>query len=134
VIVALAAGCGDDEDEGSSARGETSLRVGLDADGPGGEPARSRRLSCGSEEATAPACEAVESLSPFATAQRDPDAACTEIYGGPDVASVSGTLEGQALDLRLTRTDGCEISRFDAWVPLLRALFAGYRPGAGLGP
>jgi len=80
------------------------------------------------------ACELIESLSPADLYPVPPDVACTEIYGGPDTLEVTGTLRGQPVDAVLTRENGCEIARFDAWMPLLRELFSGYRPGASLSP
>ena len=46
------------------------------------------------------------------------DQICTEIYGGPEVATVTGTLDGKDVDATFTRTNGCEIGRFDAAAPL----------------
>jgi hypothetical protein len=48
------------------------------------------------------------------------DVACTEIYGGPETATVTGTLRGQQVESRFERTNGCEIARWDALDPLLR--------------
>lgn len=42
------------------------------------------------------------------------DAVCTEIYGGPEVARVTGTLSGEPVDATFSRTNGCEIDRWDA--------------------
>jgi hypothetical protein len=58
--------------------------------------------------------------------------ACTELFGGPDVATIEGQLNGDEVNAELTRSNGCEIERFDAVVPLLQALFAGYEPGAAI--
>lgn len=55
----------------------------------------------------------------------DPNQACTEIYGGPQTATVSGTLNGAPLEGTFGRADGCQIARWDR----LAALFA---PAAGL--
>jgi len=41
------------------------------------------------------------------------DRACTEIYGGPQEAIVAGTYGGRRIWIRLARSNGCEISRFD---------------------
>ena len=60
--------------------------------------------------------------------------ACTEIYGGPDVLTVEGLLEGDEVRAEFTRANGCEIERFDRWVPLLQEVFPGYEPGAQLAP
>jgi hypothetical protein len=47
------------------------------------------------------------------------DRACTQVYGGPDRAVVTGTLRGEQVSARFTRVDGCAIADYDA---LLRAL------------
>lgn len=47
------------------------------------------------------------------------DKACTMIYGGPQTASVVGTLRGSAVGAEFSRTDGCEIDR---WNQLAKAL------------
>lgn len=43
----------------------------------------------------------------------DPDRICTEIYGGPDEAHITGTLDGQPVDLVVDRADGCGIDDWD---------------------
>ena len=48
-----------------------------------------------------------------------PDAVCTELYGGPQTASVTGTLKGKPVDARFSRTDGCQIDRWDSHAALL---------------
>ena len=49
------------------------------------------------------------------------DVACTELYGGPETATVKGTLRGKAVDASFSRNNGCEISRWDAAAELLGA-------------
>lgn len=48
-----------------------------------------------------------------------PDQVCTEIYGGPDVATFEGTLGGEAISASVDRVNGCGM--FD-WDEVLRAL------------
>ncbi|MFP5311917.1 MAG: serine protease inhibitor [Actinomycetes bacterium] len=48
-----------------------------------------------------------------------PPKLCTQQYGGPQVAVVTGTFHGRAVDSTFTRTDGCEIARWKAMAPLL---------------
>ena len=138
VVAALALGagaCGDSDDDSApdaQAEGETSLAVTLDPDGPEGkEEELTEEVSCeaGSDDA---ACEAIAGLDPAALEPVSPNTACTEIYGGPDVAFLEGTIDGEEVNAALTRANGCEIERFDAAVPLLQALFPGYEPGAQL--
>lgn len=40
--------------------------------------------------------------------------ACTQQYGGPEQAHVSGTLEDDEVDARFSREDGCAIARWEA--------------------
>ncbi len=39
--------------------------------------------------------------------------ACTQIYGGPDVARMRGTLNGRSVRATFTRRDGCQIARWN---------------------
>lgn len=48
-----------------------------------------------------------------------PPRLCTQQYGGPQVAVVTGTFHGRPVDSVFTRTDGCEIARWKAMAPLL---------------
>lgn len=41
------------------------------------------------------------------------DQVCTEQYGGPDVAIITGTLDEQPVDTTVDRTNGCGISDWD---------------------
>ena len=130
-----ATGCGGDEDSsGGAFEAETAdLRIELDADGPGGEPPLAKHLVCApNADAANRGCDALLALPPDPAAPTPPGTACTEIYGGPDVLRVEGTLRGESIRAELTRGNGCEIERFDRFVPLLRDLFPGYRPGAAI--
>ena len=48
-----------------------------------------------------------------------PPKLCTQQYGGPQVAVVTGTFHGRTVHSTFTRTDGCEIARWKAMAPLL---------------
>lgn len=64
------------------------------------------------------ACRALEGMkSPFAPVP--PGTPCTEIYGGPQTATVTGTFRGEPVDTKFSRTDGCQIARWDRHVALL---------------
>lgn len=44
----------------------------------------------------------------------EPDGAlCTGLYGGPEVATIEGTVDGEAFVRNIDRTDGCGIQRWD---------------------
>jgi len=44
---------------------------------------------------------------------------CTQIYGGPQTATVRGSWGGQAVDASFSRENGCEIARWDAATAVL---------------
>ncbi len=126
----LAAACGSDSDDGSATRpvdgedayaiadltvvishpdaeevsytisclGDTAGIVG-DANGLTGEPA------CVALKST----EVVERLVQGAPG----DLVCTEQYGGPDVATITGSLGGAPVDTSIDRVDGCGIGDWD---------------------
>ncbi|MGY1639160.1 SSI family serine proteinase inhibitor [Geodermatophilus sp. SYSU D00742] len=64
------------------------------------------------------ACDHLRQLTdPFAPIPAD--AVCTEQYGGPQTAHVTGRWAGRPVDLEVSRTDGCRIAQWDSLVPLL---------------
>jgi hypothetical protein len=127
------ASCGDDDTE-SSVVDETDLTITLDADGPGGEEAQEAQVECPGAGAPQQACDALGELPEDPGAPVPADTACTEIYGGPDVVTVEGTLNGDEIDARLSRENGCEIERFDRFADVFAALFPDYEPGSAIGP
>jgi hypothetical protein len=48
-----------------------------------------------------------------------PPMLCTQQYGGPQVAVVTGTFGARQVQCRFSLTDGCEIARWHALAPLL---------------
>jgi Subtilisin inhibitor-like len=86
---------------------------------PGGKEAgksRHWKLYCERAGGTHPhpeqACEHLLKLEdPFAPTPEN--AVCTKIYGGPSVAKVKGLFRGETVDAHFSRTDGCEIARWD---------------------
>jgi hypothetical protein len=44
---------------------------------------------------------------------------CTEIYGGPQTATVTGRFRGEPVSAGFSRTDGCQVARWDAHLALL---------------
>ena len=111
--------------------GATDLIVTLDADGKGGKPPVQEAVSCPGPDK--PACEAIAALPPDPAAEVPANAACTQIYGGPDTLSLQGQINGELVDAELNRGNGCEIERFDRFVTMLQALYPDYEPGAALG-
>lgn len=41
------------------------------------------------------------------------DRVCTEVYGGPDTATVVGSIDGRPVDTVIDRTNGCGIAEWD---------------------
>ncbi len=48
----------------------------------------------------------------FFTARPDKDIICTQQYGGPQTASITGDLDGTSVLASFALTDGCQISRW----------------------
>jgi len=66
------------------------------------------------------ACRLLKSLrSPFAPVP--PTVACSQIYGGPQVALVRGTFQGRRVWATFTRTDGCQTERWNRVAFLFRS-------------
>jgi hypothetical protein len=106
---------------GSTTQADNDLQIEIDR-GDGKGPER-YTLSClGSASGSHPdpqaACAHLASLpDPFAPIPTD--AVCTELYGGPQTAHITGVWGGKPVDLELSRTDGCRISQWDRLGPLL---------------
>ncbi|GAB3553732.1 hypothetical protein GCM10027404_26800 [Arthrobacter tumbae] len=68
------------------------------------------------------ACAAVKRLgAAFFNAQPDPNQMCTQQYGGPQTATVKGTVDGHRVYASFAATDGCEIARWNALETILGA-------------
>jgi predicted small secreted protein len=105
---------------GATQGGTTELTIAVSAGGGRGE--RTYSLVCdpagGDHPDPGAACRLLSELKdPFAPVP--PDAMCTEIYGGPQTATVTGTLRGEPVTARFSRTDGCQIARWDKHAVLL---------------
>lgn len=79
-------------------------------------------LTCAPEGGDHPnvtaACNAL-ARSGGAAAFRLPPQPCTMQYGGPATATVTGTVDGTAVNAQLAQNDGCHISQWNALAPLL---------------
>jgi len=116
ICVSLAA-CGD-EAKSAGSDNATKLTVRVDGDGKGPTKARTLELTCRPDDKSA-ACLAAAKLSAADLAPTPADTACTQIYGGPETATIKGTLNGEPVDAKFSRTDGCEIKRWETASPLL---------------
>ena len=100
----------------------TSLEISISAGGKDG-PTKLWTLSCprgGTLPQPTRACSRLDAVDkPFAPVPKN--VACTEVYGGPQVADVSGRFHGRPVNAHFTRTDGCQINRWNKF----RFLFPG---------
>jgi len=89
---------------------------------------RRAKLTCRDETATAtgylkraPArhCRRAFKLARFLAARPAPDRVCTQVYGGPETARVTGRAGDRAVDRRFHRADGCGIADWDRMGSLL---------------
>jgi hypothetical protein len=117
LICASLAACGD-EAKSAGSGDVTKLTVRVDGDGRGPTKERKLELTCAKADES-DACAAASKLTAADLAATPADTACTQIYGGPETASIKGTLNGEQVDATFKRTDGCEIKRWDTVSPLL---------------
>jgi hypothetical protein len=100
-----------------------------DASGARGGAPMTYELRCAPTGGTHPdAAAACSRLDEVAGEGRDPfspvpsDRMCTQIYGGPATAHITGSWRGRAVDATFDRRNGCEIARWRDLVPVLPAL------------
>jgi hypothetical protein len=111
----LAAACGSESPAGTAPA--TNLAVTVDQDGPkGSQPAKTVRLRC-----PGAGCALTKRVTPKDFAPPRPDVMCSMIYGGPETATVRGTLRGSHVQASFSRTDGCQTSRWERVKALLAA-------------
>ncbi|HWI07774.1 MAG TPA: hypothetical protein VNT54_09695 [Solirubrobacteraceae bacterium] len=65
-------------------------------------------------------CARVRGLRDLLTREPDRTRACTQIYGGPQTARVTGTIGDEKVDRRFSRTNGCEIADYRRAAGMLR--------------
>ena len=119
-LAVLLAGCGSESDTGSSPP-LFDLVVTFWPEGSP-EPVVRATLTCEPAGGTHPdpeaACAALlaneQALDPVSG-----DVACTEIYGGPQEATIVGRGREVNLNAALNRTNGCEIDRWEKLKPVV---------------
>ncbi len=116
-----AGGSGDPAAGGGASRADDELVVTVDRGD--GSPSEEWTLSClgvveGSHPDAKAACAHLAGLEdPFAPLPDD--VVCTEQYGGPQTAHVTGRWNGEPVDVEFARSNGCLIAQWDAVGPLL---------------
>jgi hypothetical protein len=127
-ILVAAVGCGAGQSAPAAAP-ETDLAISFwDQGRERGTPKR-WTLRCDPAAGTLPrratACSKLARLAkPFAPTPKG--MACTDIYGGPQQAVITGTFEGRRIWVQLSARNGCEIARWNR----LKFLVGGASPGA----
>ena len=115
-LAALAVtGCMSRADSDKAATGPTAdLQIEISIRGSEA-PTKVWTLHCppgGTLPDAATACSKLAEVEdPFAPVPKG--TACTQIYGGPEIAHVSGTFNGERVDTQFSRGDGCEIERWN---------------------
>jgi hypothetical protein len=96
------------------------------ANGPHAE--RVAHLRCRADSAHAdsflrttarPACRRARKIAPFLAAQPSSKRVCSQIYGGPQRAHVTGTIGARHIDRVFKRSDGCQVADWQYAIPLL---------------
>ena len=127
VPVATLGGCGDDDEPAAPQTAPTPAGSGIELsirrdDGAGNTQTASLTCRGGvqradgflTRHATAEQlCAKARAIKALLTTPPDKQRACTQIYGGPETARITGTLDGQPVDRRFSRTNGCEIADFN---------------------
>ncbi len=96
--------------------GDVTSRLTITVVDAPGAAARVWTLTCeppgGDHPQPAAACAAIDAAgNPFAP--KPADMACTQIYGGPQTATITGTWRDEPVHAAYNRTDGCEIARWN---------------------
>ena len=119
LLAVLASACGEEAPAGSGGAAEVDLVVRVDRDGSDGpKPERRTRVSCLPGDSSRP-CRVARALDAADFAPVDAKTACTEIYGGPEIARVTGVLDGRRVAADFSRNNGCEIGRWERVAKLL---------------
>lgn len=135
VALVVLTGCGSDDGEQASSAPPAPDGVVLDIrfdDGEGNTRRATLRCAAGRTAATGyledgdpdRLCRSAHALGPLLTREPPARRVCTQIFGGPQTARVTGTLAGTDVDRRFSRHNGCRIAEWD------RLQAAGLLPGA----
>lgn len=93
------------------------MRVSVDPDGGGPAAPRSALVRCPSAK-QANACAVLGDRTVLEGPP--PRTPCSQLYGGPQTATLRGQVDGRRIDVALNRSDGCQIARWRLAQPLLK--------------
>jgi len=99
--LALAACGAENRETPASPPGQEELRVDVTE---AGDP---QSFTCGD------GCDE-QAIAEVVASTEDTMRACTELYGGPETAHLTGTLDGEPVDVTITRSNGCGVNDYDA--------------------
>jgi Subtilisin inhibitor-like len=133
-VAAASLGCGSASSapsENAAADSQTELSIAFWPEGRDDGGVKRWTLRCspvgGTHSRRASACTRLYGLQrPFAV-PKGPEV-CTQVYGGPDQAVISGEHRGQRVWVALSLSDGCKIARFkqlEFLIPGLRVTSSG---------
>jgi hypothetical protein len=118
LCAALIAGCGEDDEPSAAPASVADLTVEVDADGADAQEPKSATVTCDAPED----CPEIDALDPKVFEPTPGNVACTQQFGGPETAKVTGTFKGSEVDATFSRQNGCEIARWQDAAPLLEAV------------
>jgi hypothetical protein len=122
-VALLLAGCGGNDEQPASPSPQAALAdlsVRVDPDGTGASQPHTAQVTCAAA-ADSKVCGAVADLTADNFAPTGSHMACTQQYGGPETATVTGSFRGETVEARFSRENGCEISRWQDVAELLGA-------------
>ncbi|GAB3206276.1 hypothetical protein GCM10027294_07980 [Marinactinospora endophytica] len=103
---------------------ETELVIEISTDGTDGPASPGEwRLSCSPAAGDHPdpeaACQTLAEVGPEAFDPVPAGRPCTHIYGGPEVATVTGHVGDHEVDAEFSKAGGCELDRWERLGPVL---------------
>jgi hypothetical protein len=125
-LALVAAGCGQDDEQTAAppkppaGAALADLKITVDKDGDGAGAPKTTELRCDTP-ADSKACAALAVMTRSTFRPTPGTVACTEQYGGPQIATIKGTFHGEAVNARFSRENGCAIARWNAVSRLLGA-------------
>ncbi|WP_046469226.1 SSI family serine proteinase inhibitor [Allosalinactinospora lopnorensis] len=112
---------GEGDSDGAAPETELTIELSLDEEAGAGETPEGFEegtwtLTCSPAGGDHPdpeaACADLEEAGEEAFEEIPDDQVCTEIYGGPETARVSGHVGGTEVDTEFNKSGGCEIDRY----------------------